>query len=51
MKDLGAVLLACRSFLQIPLTVDGFTFSLWDIFLWSIAAVAVLILIFKWLGD
>ena len=51
MKDLGAVLLSCREFLQVPLTIEGFSFSLWDIFLWSIVAGAVIFLIMKWIGD
>ena len=51
MKGFGSVLLGCKAFLQTPLTFENFTFSLWDIFLWTLVAGAVIWMITKWLGD
>ena len=51
MKDFGSVLLACKEFMEIELTFDGFSFSFWQLFLWGIVATVVAILVFTWLGD
>ena len=51
MKEFGAVLLSVVQIFDIPLTIDGFTFSFWQIFLWAIVAGVVLWLILKWIGD
>jgi len=51
MEGLGQVLLSCLELFQIELSLDGFTFSLWQIFLWLIVAGAVVYLICKWSDD
>ena len=51
MEGLGQVLLSCLELFQIELSLDGFTFSLWQIFLWLIVAGAVVYLIVKWSDD
>ena len=48
MEGLGQVLLSCLKLLQIEFTLDGLTFSLWQVFLWLIVAGAVSYLILKW---
>lgn len=48
MEGLGQVLLSCLELFQIEFTLDGLTFSLWQVFLWLIVAGAVLYLILKW---
>ena len=50
MQGLGQVLSACLQIFQIEFTVDGLTFTLWNILLWLIVAGAVIYLLFKW-GD
>ena len=50
MQGLGQVLSACPQIFQIEFTVDGLTFTLWNILLWLIVAGAVIYLLFKW-GD
>ena len=44
MQGLGQVLVACLELLQVEFSIDGFTFSLWQVFLWLI----VVYLICKW---
>ena len=51
MEGLGQVLLSCLELFQIEWSLDGFTFSLWQIFLWLIVAGAVVYLIVKWSDD
>lgn len=51
MRDLGAVLAAVVRLMQIELTIDGLTFSFWQLFLWTMVAVAIVILIGRWLSD
>ena len=36
-----AVLTAAYEVMQIPITVEGFTFSYWDVFIWGLLAIAV----------
>ena len=50
MQSLGQVLTSCLELLQTEFTVDGLTFTLWNILLWLIVAGAVIYLVFKW-GD
>ena len=50
MQGLGQFLSACLQIFQIEFTVDGLTFTLWNILLWLIVAGAVIYLLFKW-GD
>ena len=47
MQGLGQVLSACLQIFQIEFTVDGLTFTLWNI-LRLIVAGAVIYLLFKW---
>ena len=42
MQGLGQVLSACLQIFQIEFTVDGLTFTLWNILLWLIVAGAVI---------
>lgn len=51
MKEFGAVLLSVKAIFDIPLTIDGITFSFWQIFLWMIVAGVVVWLLLKWIGD
>lgn len=51
MAGLGSVLLACLQFLQTEFTIDGMTFSFWQIILWSMVAGAVVWMIIKWVID
>ena len=48
MQGLGQVLSACLQIFQIEFTVDGLTFTLWNILLCLIVAGAVIYLVFKW---
>lgn len=48
MQGLGQILVACLELLQVEFSIDGFTFSLWQVFLWLIVAGAVVYLICKW---
>lgn len=50
MQSLGQVLSSCLQIFQIEFSVDGLTFTLWNLLLWLIVAGAVLYLVFK-LGD
>lgn len=45
MQGLGQVLSACLQIFQIEFTVDGLTFTLWNILLWLIVAGAVIYLL------
>ena len=51
MADLAAVLQACLGLFQIKFTLDGFTFSFWQLFLFLLVAGAVIALIIHWIGD
>ena len=52
MKEFGAVLLSTKEIFDITLSFDGFTFSFWDIALWMIVGVAVLVVALEWMsGD
>lgn len=51
MKEFGAVLLSVLQIFDIQFTIDGITFSFWQIFLWMIVAGAVVWLLLKWIGD
>ena len=48
MQDFGAALFAAKEILSIELTLGDLTFSFWQIFLWSIVATIVVILVIKW---
>ena len=48
MQDFGAALMAAKEILSIELTLGDLTFSFWQIFLWSIVATIVVILVIKW---
>lgn len=51
MAALGSVLLSCLQFLQTEFTVDGITFSFWQIILWSMVAGAVVWMVIRWVSD
>lgn len=51
MEALGQIFTSCRTLLQTEFTADGFTFSWWDILLWTVVAGAVIYLIVKWSDD
>lgn len=51
MKGLGAVLAGTLRLMQIEFTLEGFTFSLWQVFLFGIIATAVVYLVCKWVSD
>ena len=48
MQGLGAALKAAKDVLSVQLTLGELTFSFWQIFLWSIVATIVVILVIKW---
>ena len=51
MSALGDVLMAVLQLFQAEFTIDGFTFSFWQIFLWSIVAGAFAIMIIWWVKE
>ena len=51
MNDLGAVLSSVLGILQMEFSLNGLTFSFWQIILWLIVAGAVIYLIAKWVFD
>ncbi len=48
LEQFGAALLAAKEIFSIELTLGELTFSFWQIFLWSIVATIVVILVMKW---
>ena len=51
-SDFGAVIAATVQLFSVELTIYGFTFSFWEVFLFSIAAgIVVSILAHIFLGD
>lgn len=51
MSALGSVLVSCWELLQTEFTIDGLTFSFWQIILWSMVAGAVVWMIIRWGSD
>lgn len=47
MEDFAALISTARSLMGFPLTLFGFTFSFWDIFIWSIIAGVVIYVIVR----
>lgn len=51
MNELGSVLLAVLSVLQMEFTLYDLTFSFWQLLLFLIVASAVIYLIVRWVSD
>ena len=51
MNELGSVLLAVVSVLQMEFTLYDLTFSFWQLLLFLIVACAVIYLIVRWVSD
>ena len=51
MNELGSVLLAVVSVLQMEFTLYDLTFSFWQLLLFLIVARAVIYLIVRWVSD
>lgn len=51
MDGLSAALTAAKDIMQIEITLGGFTFSWWDVFIWSVIAVVVGTLVIKFLSN
>lgn len=49
MNDLAAILSAAVDLMRLPFTLYGFTFSFWDIMIWSAVAGIVVFLIWRFL--
>lgn len=51
MEDLGSALSAAMDIMKIEFTLGGYTFSWWDVFIWSLIAVVVGTLVVKFLSN
>lgn len=47
MEDLAEIIIGTRNLMDIPLEIWGFTFSFWDVLLWSIVVGVVIFLLFE----
>lgn len=47
MEDLAEIILVSRNVMDIPLEIWGFTFSFWDVLLWSIVVGIVIFLLVR----
>lgn len=47
MDVLAVIIFAARNLMNIPLEIWGFTFSFWDVFLWSIVIGIIIFVIVR----
>lgn len=48
MEDFASMISGARDLMAFEMSIYGFTFSFWDIFLWSIVATVVLYVVMRY---
>lgn len=51
MEDFKAVIQATVQIMQQPFTIWGFTLNFWDIMIWSLIAVIILVVIVRFFNE